>query len=129
MADSFIGKGHQTLLPNSSELVSNTIAPGTELVSVGTVVNAATDFIVMPSLADVADGFEITICCNAGGAFEIRTPSASGEKINTVDSDGSAEYLATDTETIKIRKVSDTDGWSATGLSLAGAVVTAVVPD
>jgi len=124
-----VGKGSQTVLPNNDSGVASSIDVGVMRVTVGAVVNGVTDWIVMPAIADVSDGFEITILCNAGGAFEIRTPAASGTKINTVDSDGTQEYLATDTETIKITKVSTADGWTATGYAAAGAAVAAVTPD
>ncbi len=98
-------------------------------VDVQAVVNGVTDFIVLPYLAHVPVGYEITILCNAGGAFELRTPAASNEKINNVDCDGTQEYLCTDTETIKVVKLSDTDGWIAHAYTALGAVATAVVPD
>ncbi len=119
----------QVLTPAADSGATSVIQAGKTAVDVGAVTNGVTDFIVLPSLADVPVGHTIRIACNAGGAFEIRTPAASNEKINTVDSDGTQEYLATDTEVITITKVSATDGWVATALSAAGAVVTAVIPD
>jgi hypothetical protein len=102
---------------------------GINSVNVGSVDTDANDFIVLPSLANVEVGHTIKIACNAGSNFEMRTPSTSGEKINTVVSDGTAEYLCTDTEMITITKVSDTDGWVATAQTALGAIATAVVPD
>lgn len=113
--------------PNTAG-VTNAIPPTVKVVEVGAVANDANDWITLPSLADVPDGHEITILCNAGGSFELRTPATSGEKINTVDSDGTQEYQCTDTEVIKVIKVSATDGWMAHAYTALGAVATAVVP-
>lgn len=55
--------------------------------------------------------------------------AASGEKINNEDCDGTKEYLMTDTQVVKVVKISNTVGWMAHGYSAIGAVVTAVVPD
>lgn len=109
--------------------VTNAIPPTVKVVEVAAVANDANDWITLPSLATVPDGAEITILCNAGTNFELRTPASSGEKINTVDSDGTQEYLCTDTEVLKVIKVSDTDGWMAHAYTALGAVATAVVPD
>jgi hypothetical protein len=118
-----------TLEATSTEITGNTIVAGINSVNVGSVDTDANDFIVLPSLANVEVGHTIKIACNAGSNFEMRTPSTSGEKINTVVSDGTAEYLCTDTEMITITKVSDTDGWVATAQTALGAIATAVVPD
>lgn len=104
------------------------IPAGARSVEVGTVVNDANDWIVLPPIADVPLGHEIIIQCNAGGNFEMRTPASSNTKINDVDSDGSQEYLCTDTDTIKVWKRTTT-GWSAVSFTKLGAVRTAVVPD
>ena len=48
----------------------NSIPGGTKTVEVTGVVNDADDFIVLPSLAEVQNGHEITILCSAGGNFE-----------------------------------------------------------
>lgn len=119
----------QTVKPAAAQGVGNTIQPGVKQVKVTTVTVNADDFIVLPSLAKVPDGFELTILCSAGSNFELRTPASSNEKINGQDSDGTKEYLCTDTEVVKVVKISDTVGWMAHGYSAIGAVVTAVVPD
>lgn len=119
----------QSVTPDDSEGTGNTILAGIINVDVGAVTNDANDFIVLPSLADVPVGHTIKIACNAGTNFELRTPASSGEKINTVDCDGTQEYLCTDTEMVTCTKVSDTDGWVATGQTALGAIATAVVPD
>ena len=86
-------------------------------------------FIVLPSLNSCPNGHEITIVCSAAGNFEMRTPSASAEEINSEDCDGTKEYLMTDTQVVKVVKINNTIGWMAHGYSAIGAVVTAVVPD
>jgi len=119
----------QAVTPAADSGAGSTINAGVRSVTVGAVTNDANDWIVLPSLADVPDGHEITILCNAGGNFELRTPATSAEEINSEDCDGTKEYLCTDTEIVKVVKIDDTIGWMAHGYSAIGAVVTAVVPD
>lgn len=118
------------LTPDDSEGTGVNIVPaGVFRVIVGTCVNGASDFITLPSLADVPNGHEIVIICSAGTNFELRTPASSTEEINSENCDGTKEYLCTDTEIVKVIKINDTIGWMAHGYSAIGAVVTAVVPD
>ena len=119
----------QTVKPAAANTLLNTVQPGVKQVKVAAVTNDANDWITLPSLAKVPDGFELIVLCTAGGNFEMRTPASSNEKINGQDSDGTKEYLCTDTEVVKVVKISDTVGWMAHGYSAIGAVVTAVVPD
>ena len=107
----------------------NAIAPSIRSVVVTGVTNDANDWIILPSLASVPDGHEITILCSAGANFEMRTPASSAEEINSEDCDGTKEYLMTDTQVVKVVKINNTIGWMAHGYSAIGAVVTAVVPD
>ena len=106
----------------------NSIPSGVKTVKVTGVTNGANDWIVLPPLASVQSGHEITILCKASSNFEMRTPGGN-EAINAQDSDGTKEYLCTDTEVIKVVKISDAVGWMAHAYSALGAVVTAVVPD
>jgi len=108
--------------------VTNAIPASIKVVGVGPVANDANDFITLPRLADVPNGHEITILCSAGTNFEIRTAASSNEKINNVDSDGSNEALATDTEITKVIKISNTIGWMLHSYSAVGAVVAAITP-
>lgn len=119
----------QSLTPDDAEGTGNTILAESTKVQVGAVTNDANDFVVLPALADVDDGHEITIICGAGTNFELRTPADSDEEINSENCDGTKEYLCTDTEIIKVIKIDDTIGWMAHAYSAIGAVVTAVVPD
>ena len=119
----------QVVNPTATQGAGNSIVAGVRTVDVGTVVTDANDFIVLPSLAKVPNGHEITILCNAGANFELRTPATSAEEINSEDCDGTKEYLCTDTQIVKVVKINNTIGWMAHGYSAIGAVVTAVVPD
>lgn len=118
----------QSVKPDAVSGARATIQPGVKSVTVEAVTNDANDWIVLPSLASVPLGHQITILCNAGGNFELRTPASSNEKINDVDSDGTAEYLCTDTDVIFLTKRTST-GWTGQSLTKLGAVRTAVIPD
>jgi hypothetical protein len=105
------------------------ITVGVTNVDVGAVTTDANDWIVLPAIANVPVGHTIHIACNAGGNFEMRTPASSDTKINTVDSDGTQEYLCVDAEVVVVTKVSDTDGWAAYDIPALGGVGTATIPD
>jgi hypothetical protein len=114
--------------PNSSAGAGNSIPVGVRQVAVGAPANNADDFIVLPAIASVNIGDQIVIACNGGSNFELRTPASSNTKINDVDSDGTQEYLCTDTDVVIVTKHTTT-GWVAQSLTKLGAVRTAVVPD
>lgn len=107
----------------------NTIPAGVKMVDVQGVVNDANDWVTLPNLANVENGFEIVILCNAGANFELRTPTSSNEKINGQDSDGTKEMLCTDTQVVKVIKISNSVGWMSYPYTAIGAAATAVVPD
>ncbi len=107
----------------------NVIPPGYTMVSLGANVTDADDFTVLPSLASVPNGYEITIVAGTAANSEVRTPASSGEEINSEDCDGTKEYLLTATQIHKFVKINNTIGWMGHGYSALGAVVTAVVPD
>ncbi len=110
-------------------LGQNVIPPFVKVVEVTGVANDANDWIVLPALADVPIGHEIMVIGSAGANFEVRTPAASAEEINSEDCDGTKEYLFTDTQIHYFKKIDNTIGWMGHGFSAIGAVVTAVVPD
>ena len=112
-----------------SSSVGNSIPPTAKVAYVDTVETNADDWITLPSLADVPNGHEILVLAQAGSNFEMRTPASSNEKINAVDSDGTQEYLVTDTDIVRVIKVDNTAGWVAQSLTNLGAVRAAVVPD
>lgn len=108
---------------------TNSVPPRAKVVEVQGVATDANDWITLPSLATVANGHEIIIIGSAGANFEMRTPAASNEKINNVDSDGTQEYLFTDTQIVRVIKIDNTIGWMAHGFTAIGAVAAAVIPD
>lgn len=119
----------QTIVAAAAEGSTNTILPGVSAVYVNGVTVDANDWIVLPALASVPNGFAITVVGRAGANFEVRTPASSNEKINNEDSDGTKEYLFTNTQVHRFIKMDNTNGWMAHGYTALGAVVTAVVPD
>lgn len=118
----------QELTANNANSITNTIVAGRVSAVVKAVTNDANDWITLPSLASVKIGHTIRIYAGASSNFELRTPASSNEKINDVDSDGSQEYLVTDTDTVIVTKISST-AWIAQSITKLGAVRTAVVPD
>ena len=90
---------------------------------------SSNDFITLPPLKTVPNGWIIHVLCSAGSNFELRTPVNSNEEINSEDCDGTKEYLCTDGNLIKVTKVNNTIGWEAHEYTPIGAVVTAVVPN
>ena len=105
----------------------NAIPAGAKVVSVGTVTNNTSDFILLPALSTVPRGHSMLILCLAGGAFKMN--AQTGEKINNVTAGvGVASYQCTDTNIIEVVKMSTTAGWMAHEWTNLGAVVAAVVP-
>ena len=127
----FIGKARNdnTGMNTDASSTGNSIPPTAKSVIVESVETNADDWITLPSLADVPNGHEILILARASSNFELRTPTSSNEKINNVDSDGTNEYLVTDTDIVRVIKVNNTVGWVAQSLTNLGAVRTAVIPD
>lgn len=117
-----------TINPAADSGAGSSITAGVTQVVVGAVTNDANDWIVLPAIASVGIGHQIRIACNAGGNFEMRTPASSNTTINGQDSDGTKEYLCTDTDVVFVTKATTT-GWIAQSLTSLGAVRTAVVPD
>jgi hypothetical protein len=113
----------------TADTASRSIPRDVTQVSVLAVTNDANDFITLPNLVSVPEGHRITVLCNAGGNFELRTPAGSAEEINSQNCDGTKEYLCTDTQVLYVTKISNTIGWEANAYTAIGAVATAVVPD
>lgn len=118
-----------TASATAADTRSRQIQPGVREVEVIGVTTDANDWITLPSLAQVPNGTAIRILCNAGANFELRTPAGSNEETNSEDSDGTKEYLCTDTQLVIATKVNNTIGWEVHGYTQIGAVATAVVPD
>lgn len=119
-----------TLTPDDADGAGvNMIPAGVSMVSVGANVNGVNDWITLPSLASVPNGFTITVVSNAAG-HEVRTPATSAEEINSEDCDGTKEYaIAAGKQVHKFTKIDNTIGWMGQGFTAIGAVVTAIVPD
>lgn len=117
------------LTADDSDSTLNAIPAGASVVHVVGVTNDADDYVFLPPVSSVQNGFEITLLCEAGANFELRTPATSAEEINSEDCDGTKEYLCTDTQSVKIIKIDNTIGWMAHGYTVLGAVAPAVVPD
>lgn len=118
-----------TLTPTSSQSSVNTIPAGVRNVRLGANVNDVNDFTVLPSLASVPDGFEITIIAGSAANSELRTPATSAEEINSEDCDGTKEALLTAGNVYKVIKNDNTIGWTLIGFTPIGAYQTAIVPD
>lgn len=116
------------LTPTSAGSSLNSIPPFAKVVKLGANVNDVNDFTVLPSLADVPSGHQITIIAGAANS-ELRTPAASAEGINSEDCDGTKEALLTATNIYTVTKIDSTIGWMLEGRTAIGAFQTAVVPD
>lgn len=117
------------VIADDSDSVLNSVPPLTKSVKVAGVTNGATDYIVLPPLNSCPDGHKITILCSASSNFEVRTPSASAEEINSENCDGTKELLATNTTILFITKINNTIGWMSEVRTAIGAYGSAVVPD
>lgn len=117
-----------TVFPNSAQGAANVVPPHVTVVKVGANVNDANDFFVLPSLATVENGHQILVIAGAANC-EVRTPSSSGQEINSEDCDGTKEYLLTATEIHTFTKIDNTIGWMGEGRTAIGAYATAVIPD
>lgn len=119
---------YQALTAAADSGSGSSLLPGTTMAAVVGVTTDANDWIVLPPIDDVPIGHTLRIAANAGSNFEMRTPASSNTKINDIDSDGSQEYLVTDTDLVIVTKRTTT-GWCAQSLTKLGAVRTAVIPD
>lgn len=116
------------LAPNSAQGTGNSIPPEVRVVRLLANVNGVNDFTVLPSLASVPVGHQITIIAGVANS-ELRTPDASAEEINSEDCDGTKELLLTATNIYFVTKIDNTIGWMCEGRTAIGAYATAVVPD
>jgi len=115
----------ETLTANSDSGAGSTCDEDVRVFNVTGVNADANDWIVLP---DSIIGRQVVILCNAGSNFEIRTPAATNDTINNVDSDGSAEYLATDTDMILFTCHTAT-GWIGESVQNDSTHRAAVTPD
>lgn len=117
-----------TMLPTAAQGTGNSIPPEVRVVKLGANVTDVDDFTVLPSLASVQDGHQITIIAGAANS-ELRTPSASAEEINSEDCDGTKEALLTATNIYTVTKIDNTIGWMLEGRTAIGAYQAAIIPD
>ena len=115
-----------TITANTSDAGSNRIYPPTQNIVVAGVTVNANDYIWLPSLADVPVGHKITINNQSGSHCYLRTPAASGEKINDLDCDGTNKYPLTNTNVVEVVKRSAAGGWITMEHTNLGAAVTTV---
>jgi hypothetical protein len=115
----------ETLTANSDSGAASTIDEGVSVANVTAANAGVNDWIVLP---DSIIGREVWVYANVGANFEIRTPAASNDTINNVDSDGTQEFLATDTSVYYFRCHTAT-GWIGVAYTNLGAHGAAVVPD
>lgn len=117
-----------TLTPDDSASSINSIPPSVRVVRLGANVNGVNDFTVLPALASVPNGHQITIIAGAANS-ELRTPADSDEEINSENCDGTKEALLTATNIYTVTKNDNTIGWTLVGHTAIGAFQTAIVPD
>jgi hypothetical protein len=86
---------------------------------------AATDAITLPAAAAGTVGQEIDIYVGANG-YELLTPAASGNTVNTVDTDGTNQLDVAANTLLRCVQVTDT-GWVA--FVIAATTITVVAPD
>ena len=113
---------------DSASYLNQIYAPCQSVNVIG-ITNSENDYVILPLIADVPIGHEIIINNVASSDFQLRTPASSGTKINNVDCDGTGSYPMTNTQILKVIKISNTVGWMAHGYTAIGAVATAVVPE
>lgn len=122
--DSALPPAAVTLVADDAEGRINTIPNGVERVVISGVTNNGDDWVVLPKtpvLMQSIRGWSVA-------AHELRTPDATGTKINGQDGDGTKEAAIPATTLWKATYVGS-DGWILEIISELGAVVTAVVPD
>lgn len=117
-----------TLTPDDAQGAINSIPSTVRAVQLGANVNGVNDFTVLPPLASVPSGHEITIIAGAANS-ELRTPAGSDEEINSENADGTTEALLAATNIYKCTKISNTIGWMLIGFTAIGAVQAAIVPN
>lgn len=121
------GIGYQatvvTKVANTDGGSGSTVAKGTRVVHVTGFTGDANDWILIP---DGTIGEKITIISDV--AHEIRTPAASNDTINDVDSDGTQEYAVTLDDINDLVCTGTSASWIAVSHDKLGAAQT-VAPD
>jgi hypothetical protein len=124
--DQVYGGGARAVVPTNDGLGNGLILPTDRFVE-ATSPNA--DFILtLPTASAATRGRVIEIWVVPATNCELRTPAASNQTINGVDSDGTQEALLAHTHLYRLTQHLAT-GWLMEKLTALGAVATAVVPD
>lgn len=85
----------------------------------------ATDIVTLPT---GVLGWDLRMWVGANGC-EMRTPAASGEKVNSVDCDGTNQAALPATTFFWLTYTGTTAGWILQATDELGAAITAIVPD
>lgn len=120
------GGGARAVVPTADGLTTGLIL-ATDSMVVATSANAD-HILTLPPASAATRGKEIWIWVVASTNCELRTPDASGQTINGLDSDGTKEALLTHSQLYVVRQHLD-DGWLLQAFTALGAVATAIVPD
>lgn len=131
LQDAFIGAtqdglGGRAVVATADGLTTGLILDTDTLVIV-TNGGDANNIATLPLASAETQGRKILILAS-GGNVELRTPATTGQTINNVDSDGSAEMLLTSGNFYTARQTL-AGGWVVTGITNLGAAQAAVVPD
>jgi len=117
-----------SVIPNNNNNAESIIDTNATAIIVTEITYDVNDYILLPSASVLQFGHSITICCNAGTNFKLRTANGTLDTINNVVCSGAQEYLCTDTDVIVITKHL-TAGFIGVSYTNLGAVRTPVVPD
>lgn len=125
-SDELASLGSRAVVPTADGLTTGLILDSDRFV---TATSANADHILtLPLAAAATIGRVIRIWVVAGTNCELRTPAASNQTINNVDSDGSQEALLTHTQMYVCTQHLAT-GWLLQAFTALGAVATAIIPD
>ena len=120
------GSGVRAITATADGLTTGLIRDTDDFVEV-TSANA-NHIVTLPEATEATRGREIWIWVLPSTNCELRTPDASGQTINNVDSDGTQEALLTHSQLYICRQHLAT-GWLLQAFTALGAVATAIVPD
>lgn len=119
-------RGMASVAATADGLTTGLIPANADWVAI-TSANAA-HIVTLPAAASVKAGHKVRGWVGATGC-ELRTPAASGTKINAVDSDGTNQAALPATTLIECTFISATDGWILVAETELGARIAAIVPD
>src|ERR1035437_6503266 len=113
------------LAPTTGVTSANRIPASCDSIALLANITNTSDYIVLPSLADVPNGHRITIIANVANCL-LRTPASSGELINAQNCDGTKKYLITAYDVVILTKIDNVVGWMGASWTQLGAKRTAV---